>query len=277
MDFSFPVALEYLNFSREEVGNLSNARLSFPHLQVDESDFIMNIDHVASFRVRDGNHVSIHPHENADMASIKLFLNGPILGAVLHQQGILPFHGCSFEYDGKGILICGYSGSGKSSVTAAFCQNGGCFINDDVTPVRMNGPVTAIIPIKTKMKLWDDSLLKLKITNNNLEMIRPSINKFYLPIQESSSAELHLDHLFILCKHNKDTFEVNKISGMFKYNALRSQIYRRMYLKGMPETEKTYFKQLIKLAGNVRVTQIFRPASCDIYETMKCIKKEIDQ
>jgi len=273
----FPIIVKDIEFSPDEFEPLSNPRLSFPHLQVDEQDFIMNINHVASFRVRDGNQVYIHPHENADSASIQLFLNGSILGAVLHQQRILPFHGCAFEYNGKGILICGHSGTGKSSVTAAFCQNGGRFINDDITPVRINGQGTNVIPIKTKIKLWDDSLLKLKIANNNLEMIRPSIHKFYLPPGESSSAELQLDHIFILCKHHKDGFEVNKLNGMVKYNALRNQIYRKMYLKGMPETEKTYFKQLFKLAGTVRATQILRPDICDIYETMNCIKKEIDQ
>ena len=89
MDYTFPVFLECLYFSHEEVGTLSHPGLTFPHLQVDERDFVMNIDHIASFSVRDGNHVSFHPHENADMASIKLFLNGSILGAVLHQRGVL--------------------------------------------------------------------------------------------------------------------------------------------------------------------------------------------
>jgi len=273
----FPIVMKCIEFSPDEFEPLSNPRLSFPHLQIDERDFIMNIGHVASFRVRDGNQVYIHPHENADSASIQLFLNGSILGAVLHQQRILPFHGCAFEYNGKGIIICGHSGTGKSSVTAAFCQNGGRFINDDITPVRINGQVTNIIPIKTKIKLWDDSLLKLKIENSNLEMIRPSIQKFYLPPGESSSAELHLDHLIILGKHNKDVFEVNKLKGMVKYNELRNQIYRKMYLKGMPETERAYFKQLFLLARAVRVTHILRPSFCDIYETMSCLKKEIDR
>ena len=272
MDLNFPVELESLSFTQKEIGPLSSPCLSRPHLQVEEEDFVLNVKNVATYRVQNGNKVSVFPCENADMESISLFLNGSVLGAVLHQQGIPSFHGSSFEYEGRGIIICGHSGTGKSSVTAAFCQKGGHFINDDITPVRVSTSGTTIISIKTRLKLWDDSLQKLKIESDRLEKIRPAINKFYLPVQESFSSEQKLNQIFVLSKRNKDVFEANELIGMAKYNILRNQIYRKSYLKGMPETGKSYFKQLIQLAGNVRVTQIFRPQVCDIYDTMKFIK-----
>jgi len=276
INLDFPVASVAVKVISKEVGKLSSPLLFRAHLEVNENDFSLEVHNVASYRVQNGNNVRIHPHENADRASIELFLNGSVLGAVLHQRGILPFHGSSFEYEGKGVIICGSSGTGKSSITVAFCQNGGRFITDDITPVRIDGSATTIIPIKTRIKLWDDSFQKLKIGNDNFEKIRPTLNKFYLSPQKVFFTEKQLNHIIILSKHNKDDFEMNKLSGMLKYNALRNQIYRKMYLKGMPETEKNYFKQLFKLASTVRVTQIFRPDFCDIYETMNCIKKEID-
>lgn len=276
MDLNFPVEINCLTISHEESSKFSAPRLSRTHLQVDEKDFFIDIHNIASYRVQNGNNVHIYPHENADRASIELFLNGSVLGAILHQRSILPFHGCSFEYKGKGVIICGSSGTGKSSVTVAFCQNGGQFINDDITPVRNEGLATIIIPIKTRIKLWDDSLQKLKIKNDSFEKIRPTLNKFYLPAQENSIMEQQLNHVFILRIHNKEEFVVNELHGMAKYNALRNQIYRKMYLKGMPETEKSYFKQLFQIAKNIRVTQITRPSICDITDAMDCIKKEID-
>jgi len=54
-----------MEFSLDEFEPLSNPRLSFPHLQVDERDFIMKIYHVFSFRMRKENHVYMHPIENA--------------------------------------------------------------------------------------------------------------------------------------------------------------------------------------------------------------------
>jgi len=79
----------------------------------------------------DGNLVQVYPNPESDELSVNLFLNGSVLGVLLHQRGILLFHGNSFMLDGKGMLLCDHSGLGKSSFTAAFCQNGATIINDD--------------------------------------------------------------------------------------------------------------------------------------------------
>jgi len=275
MDLDFYVDSVAVDVVTAELEKLSCPLFFRPHLEIKESDFFINVRNVASYRVQNGDRVHVHPHENADIESIKLFLNGSVLGAVLHQKGILPFHGCSFEYNGQGIIISGLSGSGKSSVTTAFCQNGGRFINDDITPVQIGESVTTILPIKTKIKLWDDSLRSLNIKNDNLQRIRPSMDKFYISLPEKMLTEQPLNHIFILAKHNEDIFKVNELSGMAKYNVLRNQIYRKSYLKGMPETSKAYFKQLCKLAQQIRITQVIRPQICSIYDTMNFIKQQI--
>nr|WP_321487015.1 hypothetical protein [uncultured Draconibacterium sp.] len=70
-------------------------------------------------------------------------------------------------------MICGRSGVGKSSVTAAFCQNGAKYINDDISSMKIDSSKTVILPYKTRIRLWDDTLEKLEIENNELEKIRP--------------------------------------------------------------------------------------------------------
>lgn len=275
MNLEFPIPVENINFSTTALKTISNPRFSCSYMQVNEDDFYLNVHEVASFKAQKGNSIEIFPHENGDIASIKLFLNGSVLGALLHQRAILPFHGSCFEYNKKGIMICGVSGAGKSSVTAAFCHNGAQFINDDITPVKITEEVTTIIPIKTKIKLWDDSLAKLDIATVNLEKIRPSLEKFYLPVEKNLEKQQILHHIFILGTHTKDGFDSFELEGMAKFNVLRKQIYRRIYLKGMPETEKTYFKQLFLLGKNVRVTRIQRPQLAKIADTMEYIKQQL--
>lgn len=275
MILHFPIEIENIEISSVDLEKLTNPRFSCSTIQVNEDDFYLNVHEVANYRVLNGNNIQVYPHKNADTASIKLFLNGSVLGAVLHQRATLPFHGSCFEYNQKGILICGVSGAGKSSVTAAFCKNGAQFINDDITPVEITEKGISIIPIKTNIKLWDDSLLKLNIAISNLEKIRPSLEKFYLPVDKDFEKQQNLHHIFILGTHQKDSFEAFELEGMAKFNALRKQIYRRIYLKGMPETEKTYFKQLFQLGKNVRVTRIIRPQLANITATMDYIKQQL--
>ena len=126
-------------------------------------------------------------------------------------------------------------------------------------------------PLKTKMKLWDDSIKELDISNECLKRIRPALNKYYVPHQ--TDREKHqLDRLIILGVHNQPDYRTQKLFEFEKYNALRSQIYRKLYLKGMPETEKKYFKQLLQIAQSIDVTMVWRPKICKIHETMDFIK-----
>ncbi len=264
---------------KKEIGSIDipdHCIYAKPYLKINESDFFLDINNVASYRVLSGRDILICPYEDADEESVNLFLEGSVLGALLHQRGILPFHGSSFVHKGRGITICGSSGVGKSAVTAAFCQEGATFINDDITPVTVAGSKTTILPVKTRIKLWDDALQKLKIEAGNLQRIRPGMDKFYLAMEEKPDSEYNLSHIFILSIHNKNEYRATELEGMEKYNAMRKQVYRRIYLKGMPETEKKYFGKMFLLANKVKVTHILRPQICDIQETMRFIGNEIE-
>lgn len=267
--------VEFVHF---EVGELSDFTLSSDPFKVSENDFFLDVSNIACFRVKNGTKVFINPYKDADPNAIQLFLNGSVCGALLHQRGILPFHGTSFKYKEKGVTISGSSGVGKSSVAMAFCQKGGQLISDDITPVNISDKETLIVPLKSRVKLWNDSIEKLGLDASGLEPIRCGFDKYYLPEEHrSASGQPRLDYFFILASHNKSEFMSNELSGMAKYDALRKQIYRGIYLKGMPGIERKYFKQLLQLAANVRVIKITRPQICDIYDTMRFIENQIDR
>jgi hypothetical protein len=272
----FPIDSIEITLTEDDLGHFMNAYLSRPHLKVSDHDFYIDVRNIAQFRVENGDKIAIRPYKNSDNALVQLYLHGSVLGALLHQRATLPFHGSSFEFNGKGITLCGHSGSGKSSVSAAFCQHGAQLISDDISPVQINSSNTVILPIKTRIKLWEDSLRKLQLSSYGLDRIGLEYDKFYLPMA-NKIAEQQLDHLFILGISNKDAFVVNELTGMDKFNTLHRQIYRREYLKGMPETEKKYFLQLFQLAAKIRVTEVIRPKNCDIYATMNCIRERLLQ
>jgi hypothetical protein len=275
MKYLLPKTCVEIKPNVDELGEPDECLLIRQYLRNNETDFLLDVKNVARYRVQGGDKVSICPYEDADDASVNLFLEGPVLGAVLHQKQLLPFHGSSFEYNKKGIIICGRSGAGKSSVTTAFCQNGAKYINDDISPVKIGTTKTVILPYKTRIKLWDDALKELNIENNELEKIRPQMDKYYLTMCEESNSDFVLNHIFILSTHNNNNYETNELRGFQKCNALRRLIYRKVYLKGMPETEQKYFKQLFLLADKVKVVAIKRPQLSNIYDTMRFIEKQI--
>lgn len=272
----FPLEMEKIAFTQEELADMPNPFFSRPHLQVNEKDLILHIKNVASYRVTNGNQIQMHIHKDANMDTVNLFLNGSVLGAVLHQRGHLPFHGSTFDYQGKAVMICGHSGVGKSSITMAFCQNKASFICDDITPVLITQDNASIMPVRNRIKLWEDSLQRLDIDFRRLNKIRPVLNKYYLPIDQQTDNR-ELDQIIILNIHTKNCFEKKELVGLSKFNMLRKQIFRSTYLNGMPETKRMYFNQLVQLAGRVRITLVTRPMKCDISETRQFIEKEVLQ
>lgn len=275
MRLHFPIDLVDIQIVNKFSDDAIDPNYTTQRLKISETDFIMQIEHVAQYRVQNGSKIQVIPEKDADQDSVQLFLNGSVLGAVLHQRGIIPFHGSSFEYQGKRILICGHSGAGKSSITAVFCQSGASFINDDITPISFIDSFPIIIPIRTEVKLWDDTLQALQIENENKKKIRPSIDKFYVPFLPICDKKKQLDTIVLLSTHNDEAYKVIRPTGIDKYKLIKKNVYRKMYLRGMPQTEKHYFQQLLRLAGCVDIIQVFRPKISDIYSTTDFIRKQL--
>jgi len=231
---------------------------------LNQNEFSMDVDKVAWFYASGGDYISIFPYPEADKNSIDLYLNGSVYGAILHQRKVLPLHGSSFRFNGKGIMICGESGTGKSSVTASFCLNGAEFLSDDITPVIFKNRQPCIWAMSDRMKLWSDSLKQLKQREEGLQRIYPETEKFYYHIDQGRNIIFPLDQILIIELHDSAEVEFLELSGSAKFTALRNEIYRYEYLQGMTENEPVYFKQLIDVSQEVKIARVFRPAKITI-------------
>lgn len=264
-----------INYITTPYKNIDHPLFEKPHLKITEDQLFLQVYNQAQFYVEKGELVNIYLEEGADTDSVQLFLNGSVLGALLLQNKILALHGSSFCYNGVGVVICGNSGAGKSSVTAAFCQNRAQFITDDITPISIKEGEVYVKPLKTEIKLWDDALEQLNLPNENLRKIRPTLDKFYFPYEPSAGVNSKLHLIIILNTHNKDEFTSSELTGVSKFLALKDQIYRKLYLKGMPQTEQNLCLQLLQLGQNVKVLNITRPKVCSIHTAMDFIKQKI--
>jgi len=264
-----------INYITTPSKNIDHPLFERPHLKIAEDQLFLQVYNQAQFYVEKGELVNIYLEEGADTDSVQLFLNGSVLGALLLQNKILALHGSSFCYNGVGVVICGNSGAGKSSVTAAFCQNRAQFITDDITPISIKEGEVYVKPLKTEIKLWDDALEQLNLPNENLRKIRPTLDKFYFPYEPSAGVNSKLHLIIILNTHNKDEFTSSELTGVSKFLALKDQIYRKLYLKGMPKTEQNLCRQLLDLGQKVRVLHVTRPQKCSIQIAMDFMKQKI--
>ncbi|MDF1684322.1 MAG: hypothetical protein P1U36_06650 [Legionellaceae bacterium] len=224
--------------------------------QSNHDELWLDVPNVARYLITHGNCIIIDPYEHADEDSIRVFLLGSGMGALLMQRDLFLLHANAIKMGDACVSFSGNSGAGKSTLSAAFMSRGYSVLADDVCAVNQAGHVMPSFP---QVKLWADSSHKLDIKTGGLRRIRPNIEKFAVPLEQQFYAtNLPLKVLYILNSHNQDTFEFKSIEGMQKMLPLKNNTYRHQYLKGLGKTKK-HLKHVGSLASQVDVVRITRP------------------
>ncbi|TVR15129.1 MAG: hypothetical protein EA391_11465 [Balneolaceae bacterium] len=233
-------------------------------MSINEHEFRMQVEQVGEFYAGYGKLVQYSVHPDATTSSIELYLNGSVFGAILHQRKILPIHGSSFIFNGKGVMLCGESGAGKSSLTTAFCLSGSEFLTDDVTPFEFAENKPFIIPRSDRVKLWSDSLDHFSESKTVLQKIRPEDEKYYFPIKQSSRERYPLSHVIIIKLKEGGVTEFKPVIKADAFAALHNEIYRLHYLSAMPSLKQYYLMQIASICNNCEVTVVLRPKNIEI-------------
>ena len=274
MTFRFPLKDVTIKVTDQKT-SLSSPLYSDEWNHINQQEFALDVEGVAWFYANNGNYIEICPYTSDDPTAIELYLNGSVYGAILLQRMILPLHGSCFNYLGKGIMVCGESGAGKSSITAAFCLDGAGFLTDDISPMIVKDNLPFILTLSDRIKLWDDSLAQLNLTKNGLTKIDRDSEKFYLSLDAEKKDSFPLRQLFVIEIHEKKGTEFREIRGAEKLTIIRNQIYRLEYLQGMPQNESAYFHNLVDISNAVKITLVKRHVDISILHLMDLIKNYI--
>lgn len=274
MKFSFPLKDVIIDFTTVPA-EVKDPLFKDEYFALNQNEFSMDIKGVARFYASGGDFISVVPYSEASQDTFELYLNGSVYGAILHQRKTMPLHGSCFRYRDRGVMICGDSGAGKSSLTASFCLGGAQFLTDDVTPLLFKEGVPYIWPLSERIKLWSDSLRQLDQEETGLHRIDPAMEKFYYPINKGTDNIIRLNLVYILVIKDAGDVEFEELTGPEKFTALRNEIYRPEYLNGMPENEPVYFGNLVDMCNSVSVIRVSRPPVIHINELMIMISEHI--
>lgn len=230
-----------------------------PHLWVGPDQFWLNIPDVARFLVTGGHSITIDPAPGIDEDSIRVFLLGSAMGALLFQRGHLVLHGNAVEVDGHCMVCVGNSGVGKSTLAAGFAQRGFPVLADDVVAVDAD---CAAIPGFARIKLWQDAAQQLGVTTDGLRRIRPMMEKFNLPLGPQAATPdraVPIRWVYVLGVDNAaDDFRLAPVRGMAKFPPLRNNTYRQRYMEGMALAPE-HLRRCGALAGQIHLARMTRP------------------
>lgn len=259
----------------EHIREVKHTVYSNNWMSIGPNEFSMTVKNVGRFYACNGKQIEYSADEKADAASIELYMNGSVYGAILHQRHILPLHGSSFIFDNSGVMFCGDSGAGKSSLTTSFCLNGAGFLTDDVTPILFDDEKPEIWPRSGKIKLWNDSLQQFRKEKDNLTKIRPEDDKYYFEIKSNRKEAYPLHTILILQVTEDDEVSFEKIQKVEAFSYLYQEIYRKEYLFAMPEAESAYLEKISGICEHVSITKVLRPQSISIGKMREIIEDHL--
>ena len=235
---------------------LPGGRQLGPFLWTTSDSLWLEVPRLARFLVQGGHSILVDPAPGVDEDSIRVFLLGSALGALLFQRGQLVLHGNAIRI-GDACMVCvGHSGAGKSTLAAGFMQRGYQVLADDVVPVDKQ---CRALPGFPRIKLWQDVADKLQIDTSGLRRIRPHTEKFNLPLgQQFAEQALPIRWVYLLGSDNVESINFERIKGMERFLPLHNNTYRVSFLQGMA-LKAEHLQLCGQLAGRIRLARVTRP------------------
>lgn len=229
--------------------------------QLTANEFLLNVDNVARYYVADGNAIRVEKRNGSSHQEVRLFLLGVVFGALLHQRGMVPFHASALKGpDGKGFMICGRSGIGKSTITAYLVKQGYSLLSDDISVVQAEEGRVRVYPSYPFLKLWKDVMDHVDFTADEGTRLREPLEKYGYRLDEAFySYALDLNNVFVLSVHNREEYKTEELRGIEKFEALKNQTFRFQFV-----TEKNrsgHFNLVNQLAQSASLHRINRPQS----------------
>ncbi|MCW8999570.1 MAG: hypothetical protein OQK04_12750, partial [Kangiellaceae bacterium] len=195
-----------------------------PFCQQAPSEIWLHVPGIARFYISQGNKVIVEPYEDADEQSVRLFILGSCMGAIMHQKNRLVIHGNAIRFGDGCVIFSGKSGTGKSTLAAALYQKGYEVLADDLAVIDEQLNVQPSYP---QMKLWQDSAEKLGLDICQLNKIRLQIDKYAYPMDRGFCQKaLPVKAIYVLNNHKNDQFLLQPIEGADKLPPLKNHTYR---------------------------------------------------
>jgi hypothetical protein len=231
-----------------------------PDLFRTQGGAVLQVPGVARYEISHGGNVTIEIAENADMALLRLFFLGSVMGFACHQRGLMALHASAVSFDDSAIAFCGPPGMGKSTL-AAFCVAAGArLVADDVLVVSYGRGTGAMAnPGVPKFKLWRDALESLGRTTDGLSPDWARADKFHLPADQLIVTEpVRLSQILILDDGEDSGVGTRTVlSGAEAVTELIQNTYRAEYLD-IAQRRSAHFIDCVKLATLTPVVRLRR-------------------
>jgi len=221
--------------------------------------FLFYVPEVAIFGIRGGQQIVVSPLPGSEDKSIRLYLLGTCMGAILLQRKTLPLHGSAVVIGGRAYAFVGESGAGKSTLAAAFLSRGYRMLTDDVIAVSAGGDgAPVVLPAYPQQKLWQETIEQLGMETGRYRHLY--LSKYAIPVASGFSADaVPLAGLFELNRSEGDAVALSRYEGLERLAILRLHTFRAFLIPHLAG-EQWHFSTVTGMASRISLHRLQRPS-----------------
>ena len=237
--------------------------------------FHLQVPGIASYSVT-ANRIAITPESDAADSSIRAFLFGSAIGALLQMRGLTVLHGSAVGLpDGGAAVFCGQSTAGKSTLAAALAARGHPALADDITAIRLDADGQGwCLPGLARTKLWRDALQHLGLEHrvDDGTRVMPDMDKHSLSVV-TADAPMPLRRFYELQAIDGGELAVTPVTGIAKLHTLLAHAYRPHFLQAMGR-QGDLLRSAAALVPRLDMQRIVRPRQG---QTLDAIVAQLEQ
>jgi len=212
---------------------------------------------VVKYFVHDGQKIIVEPEPEVEARVIRLYLLNVCLAVILHQRGFLALHAGAVAMKGGVVGFLGYTGMGKSTVTAALHSQGHALISDDVVAIDMNDPQGPwVYSGFGQLKLFPEVAEALGHNTQWMPLLHPELTKVGHRVAELfGQRPLRLATLYVLADGDEVTIDT------LKPQEALVELIRHSYAIRLADLvdPSAHFRQCAALISLVRISRLTRP------------------
>lgn len=191
------------------------------------------INRTTWFVVEEGRYITYELRPGGNIGYLRTYLLGYGLSMLHMQRGEMAIHCSAVSFNGEAILIAGESGSGKSTVTTRFLDEGYSLMADDVALVKMESGRAIAYPAFPYQKLCRDAAVQKGYDLNELIYIDEQKDKFMVPFSGDFSLEgkpIKMMLCLVAGEQIKEPY-MKEITGIDKFHFCVNNLFLRKLLR----------------------------------------------
>ena len=204
------------------------------------------------FRVTGGRKVIVTPEPGAEAALLRLYVQGMMLAAILHQRGLFVLHSSIVNSGDRCVAFVGSIGAGKSTMASGFHARGWSVVADDNAAIDLGRTPPTVLPAFPSLKIYPAVAAALGYDQSRLRPVHESQPKQAQAVASGFSTDpVPLDGIYVLDRDAAP--EIQRLSAIESVTELiRNSVPTRWGVAG----DGRHLKMCATLAERVPVYRV---------------------